>query len=122
MKIVFAGTPEFAVAPLKKIIENGHTVVGVITQTDKPQGRKGVLTPPPVKVFAQSVGIPVLQPIKLRDELDSVRELGAELMVTCAYGQILNQETLDLFPKGVWNIHAGLLPAYRGASLFKARF
>jgi methionyl-tRNA formyltransferase len=116
MKIVYAGTPEFAVEPLKKIIENGYTVVGVITQTDKPQGRKGILTPPPVKSFAESKNIPVLQPVKLRDELDEVRKLGGDILITCAYGQILNEETLSLFEKGVWNIHAGLLPKYRGAS------
>lgn len=116
MKIVYAGTPSFAVAPLKKIIENGYTVVGVITQTDKPQGRKGILTPPPVKTFAESQNIPVLQPVKLRDELDEVRKLGGDILITCAYGQILNEETLSSFEKGVWNIHAGLLPKYRGAS------
>jgi len=116
MKIVFAGTPEFAVAPLKKIIENGYTVVGVITQTDKPQGRKGVLTPPPVKVLAESLGIPVLQPVKIRDEVEAVRALGGDIMITCAYGQILTESVLGLFPRGVWNIHAGLLPKYRGAS------
>ena len=116
MKIIFAGTPDFAVAPLKKLIENGFDVVGVITQIDKPQGRKGVLTPPPVKTAAQALGIPVLQPEKIRDEVDAVRALGGELMVTCAYGQILTQAVLDCFPLGVWNIHAGLLPKYRGAS------
>ena len=116
MKIVFAGTPDFAVLPLEKIIENGFDVVGVITQTDKPQGRKGTLTPPPVKTVALNKGLPVLQPLKIRDELGAVKALGGDLMVTCAYGQILTQETLDLFPLGVWNIHAGLLPEYRGAS------
>ena len=116
MKIVFAGTPDFAVAPLKNIIANGYEVVGVITQTDKPQGRKAVLTPPPVKVLAQERGIPVLQPEKIRNDVESVRALGGELMVTCAYGQILTQDVLDSFPMGVWNIHAGLLPKYRGAS------
>ncbi len=116
MKIVFAGTPDFAVAPLKKIIESGFEVVGVITQTDKPQGRKGIMTPPPVKTVAQEYGIPVIQPLKIRDEVAAVRALGGELLVTCAYGQILTQAVLDSFPKGVWNIHAGLLPAYRGAS------
>ncbi len=116
MKIVFAGTPDFAVAPLKKIIESGFEVVGVITQTDKPQGRKGIMTPPPVKVVAESYAIPVLQPEKIRDEVEVVRALGGELLVTCAYGQILTQAVLDVFPKGVWNIHAGLLPKYRGAS------
>ena len=116
MKIVFAGTPEFAVAPLQHIVDHGFEVVGVITQADKPQGRKGVLTPPPVKVLAEKLGIPVLQPEKIRDQVESVRALGGEIMITCAYGQILTQEVLDSFPMGVWNIHAGLLPAYRGAS------
>lgn len=116
MKIVFAGTPEFAVAPLQHIVDHGFEVVGVITQADKPQGRKGVLTPPPVKVLAEKLGIPVLQPDKIRDQVESVRALGGEIMITCAYGQILTQEVLDSFPMGVWNIHAGLLPAYRGAS------
>ncbi len=116
MKIVFAGTPEFAVAPLKNIIESGFEVVGVVTQTDKPQGRKGTLTPPPVKTLAEEYGIPVLQPEKIRDEAESLRALGGDVLVTCAYGQILTQAVLDVFPKGVWNIHAGLLPKYRGAS------
>ncbi len=116
MKIVFAGTPDFAVAPLRKIIDEGFTVVGVITQTDKPQGRKGVLTPPPVKVLAEEYGLPILQPQKIRDEVEQVCSLGGDILVTCAYGQILTQEILDCFPKGVWNIHAGLLPKYRGAS------
>ncbi len=116
MKIVFAGTPEFAVAPLRKIYENGFELVGVITQTDKPQGRKGILTPPPVKVEAAALGIPVLQPEKIRSSVEDVKALGGELLVTCAYGQILTQEVLDCFPMGVWNIHAGLLPKYRGAS------
>lgn len=116
MKIVFAGTPDFAVAPLQKIIDSGFEVVGVITQTDKPQGRKGILTPPPVKVLAEKYSIPVVQPEKIRDEVDSVLALGGDILITCAYGQILTQPVLDAFPKGVWNIHAGLLPAYRGAS------
>ncbi len=116
MKIVFAGTPEFAVKPLTEIVESGFSVVGVITQEDKPQGRKGVLTPPPVKTKALELGLPIIQPKKIRDEAEAVKALGGDLLVTCAYGQILTQEILDLFPMGVWNIHAGLLPAYRGAS------
>ena len=116
MKIVFAGTPDFAVAPLKKIIESGFDVVGVITQTDKPQGRKGILTPPPVKMLAMELGLPILQPEKIRDCVDEVKALGGDILVTCAYGQILTQAVLDAFPLGVWNIHAGLLPKYRGAS------
>lgn len=116
MNIVFAGTPDFAIEPLQKIIDSGFSVVGVVTQADKPQGRKGILTPPPVKVVAQARSLPVLQPEKIRDEVDAVRALKGDLLVTCAYGQILTQEVLDAFPMGVWNIHAGLLPAYRGAS------
>lgn len=116
MKILFAGTPDFAVLPLKNIIESGFEVVGVVTQADKPQGRKGTLTPPPVKVFALEKGIPVFQPAKIKEEIDGLQAFGADVMITCAYGQILTQAVLDCFPQGVWNIHAGLLPAYRGAS------
>ena len=116
MKILFAGTPDFAVLPLENIINSGFDVVGVVTQADKPQGRKGVLTPPPVKVFTLEKSIPVFQPAKIKEEIASLKAFGADLMVTCAYGQILTQEVLDCFPKGVWNIHAGLLPFYRGAS------
>ena len=116
MKILFAGTPDFAVAPLKTIQESGFEIVGVITQIDKPQGRKGILTPPPVKTAAEALGIPVFQPEKIREEVEQIRGLNADLLVTCAYGQILTQAVLDCFPQGVWNIHAGLLPKYRGAS------
>ena len=116
MKIVFAGTPDFAVFPLKNLIERGFEVVGVVTQADKPQGRKGVLTPPPVKTVALSYGLPVLQPQKIKEEISALRALGGDIMVTCAYGQILTQDVLNSFPLGVWNIHAGLLPKYRGAS------
>ena len=116
MKIIYAGTPDFAVAPLQKLIESGADIVGVITQIDKPQGRKGILTPPPVKTAAEALGIPVFQPEKIRDFVEEIRALNADLMITCAYGQILTQAVLDSFPKGVWNIHAGLLPKYRGAS------
>ncbi len=116
MKIVFAGTPDFAAVVLQKLIESGKTPVGVITQTDKPQGRKGTLTPPPVKTLALQHQIPVLQPVKIKEELEGVKAFGGDILITCAYGQILTQAVLDAFPKGVWNIHAGLLPAYRGAS------
>ena len=117
MKIVYAGTPEFAVLPLETIINSGEfEVVGVITQEDKPQGRKGILTPPPVKLTAEKYSIPVLQSKKLREDIDAIKAFQADCMVTCAYGQILTQEILDCFEKGVYNIHAGLLPAYRGAS------
>lgn len=116
MKIVYAGTPDFAVAPLQAILNAGYEVVAVVTQQDKPTGRKGVITPSPVKSFALERGIPVFQPQKIRNEVEAVRSFGADLMVTCAFGQILSQEVLDCFPKGVWNIHASLLPKYRGAA------
>ena len=83
MKIVFAGTPLFAVKPLEKIIERGYEVVGAVVQPDKPQGRKGVLTPPPVKRFAAERGIPVLQPEKLREDISALRALGGDVMITC---------------------------------------
>ena len=116
MKIVYAGTPRFAVAPLKKIIEEGYGVAGVVVQPDKPQGRKGILAPPPVKAFALERGLTVFQPQKIHAETDALKALGGDILITCAYGQILTQEVLDLFPLGVWNIHASLLPKYRGAS------
>lgn len=115
MKILFAGTPEFAVAPLAALAETGE-VIAVVTQEDKPQGRKRMLTPSPVKSFALSRGIPVFQPKRIGNETEALKKYGADIMITCAYGQILTQEVLDCFSLGVWNIHAGLLPAYRGAS------
>ena len=116
MKIVYAGTPDFATLPLQNLIQAGYEIVGVVTQADKPQGRKGTLTPPPVKTLALAYHLPVFQPEKLKNEVESLRALGGDIMITCAYGQILTQEVLDSFPLGVWNIHAGLLPQYRGAS------
>lgn len=116
MKILYAGTPSFAVAPLKQLVEAGYSVVGVVTQTDKPQGRKGFITPSPVKTYATEKEIPVYQYDKIRLHADEVKAIGADVMITCAYGQILTQEILDAFPKGVWNIHASLLPRYRGAA------
>lgn len=116
MKLVFAGTPEFAVASLHSLYEAGHEIAAVLTQPDKPQGRKQILTPSPVKAYAEKLGIPVIQPEKLKEDLSALKAVGAELMVTCAYGQILTRETLELFPAGVWNVHASLLPAYRGAA------
>lgn len=116
MKVVFAGTPAFAVPSLEAILAAGHEVVGVVTQPDAPQGRKGVLTPPPVKEAALAHALTVLQPEKIRLETEKLRALGADVMVTCAYGQILTEDVLDSFPLGVYNIHASLLPKYRGAS------
>ena len=116
MKIAYAGAPAFSVSPLRAILEAGYPVSAVITQPDKPVGRKGVLTPTPLKAFAAERGIPVYTFQKIRDCADEVRAIGAEVLVTCAYGQILTQEILDAFLQGVYNIHASLLPRWRGAS------
>ncbi len=116
MKIIFAGTPDFAVAPLKSLVGAGYEIAAVLTQPDKPQGRKGILTPSPVKKAALELGISVLQIEKLKEDFSTLAAVKADLMVTCAYGQILTQAVLDLFPLGVWNVHASLLPAYRGAA------
>lgn len=117
MKIVYAGSPEFAVKPLERLINCGIAeIAAVITQPDKPVGRKRILTPTPVKQCALSHGLRVLDYEKIRDHIPEISALGAEAMITCAYGQILSQQVLDLFKKGVWNLHASLLPKFRGAS------
>ena len=115
MKIVFAGSPEYAVPALRAVHEI-YGVAAVITQPDKPVGRKKVLTPTPVKEEAQRLNIPVYDFVKIRNCVDEVKALGADVMITCAYGQLLTQEVLDCFGKGVWNLHASLLPKFRGAS------
>ena len=118
MRVVFLGTPDFAVLPLKAIIEsNLCQVVGVVTNKDKPVGRKQVLTPPPVKVLANNYNIPVFQYDKIKSEgVQDLVNLKPDLLITCAFGQILSQEILDIPKFGVFNIHASLLPKYRGAS------
>ena len=116
MKIAYAGTPEYAVAPLKALIDKGYDVVAVITQPDKPVGRKRILTPSPVKAFALDRGISVYDFEKIRDNVEEVKGIGADLLITCAYGQLLTDPILKAFPMGVYNLHASLLPLYRGAS------
>ena len=118
MKIVYLGTPDFAVLPLKAIVERTkHETVAVVTNCDKPVGRKQILTPPPVKVLANQYGIPVYQYNKIKTEgVADLKSLNADLFITCAFGQILSQEILDIPNMGVINIHASLLPKYRGAS------
>lgn len=118
MRIVFMGTPEFAVPCLQKLIDLGHEVTGVFTQPDKPQGRKMVLTPPPVKQLALENGLTVYQPEKMRDgtALEMMKEANPDLAIVVAYGKILPKEILE-FPKyGCINIHASLLPKLRGAA------
>lgn len=116
MKIVFAGSPEYAVPALEKLIACNKNVVAVITQPDKPTGRKRIITPTPVKVCAQKYGIPVYDFDKIRLHADEVKAIGADIMITCAYGQLLTEQILKCFPQGVWNLHASLLPLHRGAS------
>ena len=118
MRIVFMGTPDFAVPCLQRLLEDGHEVPAVFTQPDKPVGRHAVLTPPPVKQLAFSHGIPVYQPTKMRDGTVAalLRELAPDCLVVVAYGRILPQEILDVPPRGCVNIHGSLLPRYRGAA------
>ena len=118
MRIVFMGTPAFAVPSLEKLIEAGHEIVGVFTQPDKPKNRGMKLLPPPVKVCAQEHEIPVYQPTKLRDgtALAQIQTLAPELIVVAAYGRILPDEILDYPKLGCINVHSSLLPRYRGAA------
>lgn len=118
MNIIFMGTPDFAVPSLQALLDEGYGVTAVVTQPDRPKGRKRVLTPPPVKVEAERRGIPVLQPEKLRqpDSVEALRQLAPDLIVTAAYGQILPKSVLQLPKHGCINIHASLLPKYRGGA------
>lgn len=119
MRIVFMGTPDFAVASLQALVSAGHQVCGVFSQPDKPVGRhQNKLQPTPVKVCAQACGIPVFQPVTLRDgsALEQLRELDPQLIVAAAYGRVLPQEMLALPPLGCINVHSSLLPKYRGAA------
>lgn len=118
MRIVFMGTPDFAVPSLQLLISGGYEVVAVVTQPDRPKGRKKTLTPPPVKEAALSFGIPVLQPERMRNP-EAVAELAEykpDLIVTAAYGQILPKAVLELPRLGCINVHGSLLPKYRGGA------
>ncbi|MFE1625742.1 methionyl-tRNA formyltransferase [Brevibacillus reuszeri] len=117
-RILFMGTPDFAVASLEALLEAGYNVIGVVTQPDRPVGRKQVLTPPPVKEAALRHGLPVLQPekIKVEEALEEVLALSPDLIVTAAYGQILPKRLLDAPKHGCINVHASLLPKYRGGA------
>ncbi|MBQ3864699.1 MAG: methionyl-tRNA formyltransferase [Clostridia bacterium] len=118
MKIVFMGTPEFAVPSLQALIDRGEEIVGVVTQPDRPVGRSGKLQMTPVKQLALAHNLPVIQFEKLRVRAgrECLESLGADLFVTAAFGQILSRRILALPPKGTINVHASLLPAYRGAA------
>ena len=116
--IVFMGTPAFSAPILRMLHEEGHNILAVVTQPDRPVGRKKVLTPPPVKEAAVELGLPVIQPEKLRgsEELQQIINLGADLVVTAAFGQILPKELLEAPKFGCINVHASLLPKYRGGA------
>ena len=118
MRIVFMGTPDFAVGTLEALIEAGHDIAGVVTQPDKPKGRGKNLMAPPVKQAAIARGLAVYQPKKVRDPefIQILRKLEPQIIVVVAFGQIIPQEILELAPFGCINVHGSLLPKYRGAA------
>lgn len=121
MRIVFMGTPEIGATCLKRILADGFQVVGVYTQPDRPKGRGMKLVAPPVKVVAQEAGIPVFQPDSFKDDgaVERLRELKPDVCAVVAYGRILPQRVLDIPPRGCVNIHASLLPRYRGSAPYQ---
>lgn len=118
MKIIFMGTPDFSVPTLDAIKKDGNEIVLVVTQPDKKKGRKGILTPPPVKEWAVKNNISIFQPVKLREKqnIEELEKYEADVIVVAAFGQILPKEVLDMPKYGCINVHASLLPKYRGAS------
>ncbi|WP_297890140.1 methionyl-tRNA formyltransferase [Sulfurihydrogenibium sp.] len=119
MRVLFWGTPEFAVESLKALIDSNHEVVGVITQPDKPKGRGQKVQPPPVKEEALKHGIPVFQPEKIKNNpeiLDTIKKLNPDISVVVAYGKILPEEIINIPKYKTINVHASLLPKYRGAA------
>ena len=118
MRILFMGTPDFAVASLRALVEAGHEICGVFTQPDKPKNRGHKMMPPPVKEYALTQNLPVFQPLKMKDgtALAIVQELQPELIVVAAYGRILPEEILQAAPYGAINVHSSILPKYRGAA------
>jgi len=118
MKILFMGTPDFAATILKKMIQSGHEVIGVVTQPDKQKGRGHAISFPPVKVLALENNLEVYQPVKAREAgfVQMVREMAPEVIVVAAFGQILPKDLLDIPPYGCINVHGSLLPKYRGAA------
>lgn len=118
MKIIFMGTPDFSVPTLDAIKKDGNEIVLVVTQPDKKKGRKGILTPPPVKEWALKNNISIFQPVKLREKqnIEELEKYEADVIVVAAFGQILPKEVLDMPKYGCINVHASLLPKYRGAS------
>jgi len=118
MRIIFMGTPDFAVPSLKALVDAGHEITGVVTQPDRPKGRGQKLAPPAVKVAGVEEGLTIYQPEKIKTDefIDTLRELSPELIVVAAFGQLLSREILELPGFGCINVHASLLPKYRGAA------
>ena len=118
MKLIFMGTPDFAVPSLERLLSDGHTVSLVVTQPDKPVGRKQILTPPAVKVCARAHGLTVYQPASMRTQeaYDRLKQEEADAIIVVAYGKILPKSILELTPGGCINVHGSLLPRYRGAA------
>ena len=118
MRVIFLGTPAFAVPSLQALVSSGHDVAAVFTQPDRPKGRGNELAQSPVKQAAQLLGVPVQQPERIRrpENVEMLRALGADLMVVVGYGQIIPQSIIDMPPRGILNVHASLLPRYRGAA------
>ncbi len=118
MRVVFMGTPDFAVPSLQNLIDAGYEIVGVVTQPDRPKGRKQIMTKSPIKNLAEKYGIEVFQPVKIKDKeaIKKVLSWSPEIIVTAAYGQIIPDEILEAPTYKAINVHASLLPAYRGAA------
>ena len=116
VKVLYLGTPKIAIYPLLALLEEGFNVVGVVTQADKPNGRSGELTPSPVKKIALKAGLPVFQPSRIRKDYEWAKDLGFDVIVCMAYGQIIPDELLRMSPTGAINFHGSLLPKYRGAA------
>nr|WP_240920478.1 methionyl-tRNA formyltransferase [Erysipelothrix sp. HDW6A] len=118
MRIVFMGTTPFSCVVLQQLLDDKYDVVGVVTQPDRPFGRKQILKPSPIKELALLNNLVVLQPESIRKEYQDVLDLEPDLIVTCAYGQIVPKVILDYPNKGCLNVHASLLPKFRGEHLF----
>ena len=118
MNIVFMGTPDFAVASLDRLVNDGHNISAVFTKVDMPRGRKMVMTPPEVKVYAESKGLTVYQPQSLKDDnvIDTIKSLNPDVIVVVAYGKLLPPAVLEIPRLGCINLHGSLLPKYRGAA------
>lgn len=116
MKIIFMGTPDFAVGTLRSLAEAGHEITLVVSQPDKPKGRGHAMVPTPVKAVAEELGIPVFQPVKIREAKDMLEKTEADVCVVAAFGQIIPASILHMKKYGCINVHASLLPKYRGAA------